>query len=447
MPVTHILHIMLLSPLPVDLGALEDKVVILLIGGGSALLLSYLFTFAVRWLCRKMGWLDQPSEDRVHKWPTPRLGGVAIFLAFVIASLVFYISDPELQSKEIVIYWLFLVAATLIVLVHAYDDVKGLKPLPKLIAQTAAVLIILGPFGTMFHGVLFYGFSNPFGPHIPDPNSLPWYLKSELTLFIHSTDFIRDNQFVWAVIPAVVFTWFWMVAMMNMVNWIDGMDGLATGVVGITGLFITIISWILGQHTIALLSAIFTGAVLGFLPHNWNPAKIFMGDSGSQFLGLGLAVLSVIGGAKIALLLMVMGIPILDMALVILNRVRRGQSPMHRDKTHLQHRFLATGLTVRQICYVLYTLITMFGILALSMEHQWKLLGLALVGVTMAALVLWMDYLQRRRGVPVSPDPEPEPTGDTLRTPTQKDDEHGEVPATPPPPDSPGEHVHARLPL
>src|SRR6202007_1210691 len=142
--------------------------------------------------------------------------------------------------------------------------------------------------------------------------------------------------------------------------------GLATGVVGITALFITLISFILHQYSIAVLSAIFTGAVFGFLPHNWNPAKIFMGDSGAMFLGLALAVLSIMGGAKLALAFMVLGVPILDVALVIINRLRRGQSPLHYDKTHLHHRLLATGFSVRQICYLLYGLSLAFGLLAVS---------------------------------------------------------------------------------
>jgi UDP-GlcNAc:undecaprenyl-phosphate GlcNAc-1-phosphate transferase len=185
-------------------------------------------------------------------------------------------------------------------------------------------------------------------------------------------------------------------------------------VVGLTALFITIISWTMGQHTIALLSAIFTGAVFGFLPHNWNPAKIFMGDTGSQFLGLALAVLSIMGGAKVALALMVMGIPILDTALVIINRVRRGHSPSHADKTHLHHRLLATGLNARQICYILYSLTLIFGALALRFERIYKLVGFGLVFVTMAALISWMDNLQRRRGASKNPpeQPSPTPTGD-----------------------------------
>lgn len=381
---------------------------VLFIGGVCAFALAYLITFGVIAVSRKAGWLDMPAERRVHKAPVPRLGGVAIFLAFVITSALLYVTIYGLQQKEVVIYWLFLLASLLIVAVHAYDDVKGLKPLPKLLAQTLSVLIILGPFNGKFNGVLLFGLSNPFraiNPH----GTIPWYRQPELTLFILHPDI------TWLAIPAVLFTWFWMVGMMNTVNFIDGLDGLATGVVAITGIFITIISWTLGQQSIAILAAIFTGATLGFLPHNWNPAKIFMGDTGSQFLGLGLAVLSIIGGAKIALALMVLGIPILDVAVVAINRIRRGQHPLHYDKTHLHHRFLATGLSVRQICYVMYGLTIVFGTLALNLPRIYKPIGIILVGLTMTGLIVWMDYRQRKRGVHIKLDgPEPAPkTGGT----------------------------------
>ncbi|GAC1394219.1 MAG: MraY family glycosyltransferase [Ktedonobacteraceae bacterium] len=375
----------------------------LFIGGACAFALAYLFTFGVIAVSRKAGWLDMPAERRVHKMPVPRLGGVAIFLAFVITSACFYVTMYGLQQKEVITYWLFLLASLLIVAVHAYDDVKGLKPLPKLLAQTLSVLIILGPFNGKFNGVLLFGFSNPFRA-ITTHGNIPWYRQPELTLFI------QQPNITWLAIPAVLFTWFWMVGMMNTVNFIDGLDGLATGVVAITGIFITIISWMLGQQSIAILAAIFTGATLGFLPHNWNPAKIFMGDTGSQFLGLGLAVLSIIGGAKIALALMVLGIPILDVAVVAINRIRRGQHPLHYDKTHLHHRFLATGLSVRQICYVMYGLTIVFGTLALNLPRIYKPIGIVLVGLTMTGLIVWMDYRQRKRGVRIKLDgPEPTP--------------------------------------
>ena len=384
---------------------------VLFIGGLCAFVLAYLFTFGVIAISRRAGWLDMPAERRVHKSPVPRLGGVAIFLAFVITSASLYVTMYGIQQKEVVTYWLFLCASLLIVAVHAYDDVKGLKPLPKLLAQTLSVLIILGPFNGKFNGVLLFGLSNPFRAIHPQ-GTIPWYRQPELTLFIHHPDI------TWLAIPAVLFTWFWMVGMMNTVNFIDGLDGLATGVVAITGIFITIISWTLGQQSIAILAAIFTGATLGFLPHNWNPARIFMGDTGSQFLGLGLAVLSIIGGAKIALALMVLGIPILDVAVVAINRIRRGQHPLHYDKTHLHHRFLATGLSVRQICYVMYGLTIVFGVLDLLSARIYKILDILLVGLTLTGLIVWMDYRQRKRGIRIKldgPDPTPK-TGGTNAT-------------------------------
>ncbi len=408
MTMAHIVHTQLFVSLP---SFLSNNVVLLMLGGICAFLLSYLLTFVVIAVARRFDWLDRstPERKREHKVPVPRLGGVAMYAAFVVASLIFYVNDPELQHKEFVIYWLFLVSATLTVIVNAYDDIKGLKPLPKFIAQTVAVLIVLGPWfvDMKFHGVLLFGFSNPFGSI--DTGHLPWFLRPEITLFI-SPPADQLPAISLLAIPAVLFTWFWMVGMMNTVNWIDGMDGLATGVVGITALFIAIISWTLGQYTIALLSAIFTGAVFGFLPHNWNPAKVFMGDSGSQFIGLGLAVLSIMGGAKIALALMVLGIPILDVALVMINRVRRGQRPWHYDTTHLHQRLRATGWSVRQICYVLYGLTFLFGVLAVVFKHALKFVGLGIVVLTMAALIFWIDYSQRQGGGHIrlgGPDPEP----------------------------------------
>ncbi|HLX58789.1 MAG TPA: MraY family glycosyltransferase [Ktedonobacteraceae bacterium] len=382
------MHLLLLDPIQIP------SLAFLLIGGACAFVLAYVLTFAVRSFCHRVGWLDLPAARRVHTNPLPRLGGVAIFLAFVVVSLLFYTLGPKSNSNEIVIYWLLLVSGGLIVLVHMYDDVKGLNPLPKLIVQTIAVIIILGPWGTVFHGILLFTFNNPFGTEIMQPG-LPWYREPTLFLFIHQSGLSL------AAIPSILLTWFWIVGMMNTVNWIDGIDGLATGVVAIAALFITIISWIMGQQSIAILSAIFTGATLGFLPHNWNPAKIFMGDSGSMFLGLGLAVLSVMGGAKLALTLMVLGCPVLDVAVVVMSRIRRGQSPLKYDKTHLHHRLLANGASVRQICYMFYSLAFVFGILAISLSglklaHFYKLVGLGLVTLTITLLIIWIDYQKRR---------------------------------------------------
>src|SRR5215470_9025668 len=392
------IYIRLLLLIPTNL----HPAIMLLIGGVSAFLLAFIFTFLVKAFCYKVGWLDKPAARRVHTKAVPRLGGVAMFLAFVIASLLFYTPDPNLNAhhNELAIYWLLVAAGALMVIIHAYDDVLGLGPRIKLLAQTIAVIIILGPWiDGVFHGVLLFTFNNPFGVQQFDPH-LPWYREPTLLLVIHNSDITL------LAIPAVLLTWFWTAGMMNTVNWIDGMDGLATGVVGITALFITLISFMLHQYSIAVLSAIFTGAVFGFLPHNWNPAKIFMGDSGSMFLGFTLAVLSIMGGAKLAMALMVLGVPILDVALVIINRIRRGQSPLHYDKTHLHYRLMSMGLSVRQICYLFYGVAIIFGLLALSFSgihaaHFYKFVGIVLAIFTMFGLIIWVDYRQRLRGVPI----------------------------------------------
>src|SRR5215813_14583209 len=159
-----------------------------LIGGGCAFVFAYLLTFLVGAFCRKVGWVDRPSARRVHTKAVPRLGGVAIFIAFFVASLIFYNPGPNLNphAHEITIYWLLIAAGALMVIVHAYDDVVGLKPLPKLIAQTVAVLIILAPWGTTFNGILIFTFNNPFGME-KFLAGAPWYLQPTLFLFTHDT--------------------------------------------------------------------------------------------------------------------------------------------------------------------------------------------------------------------------------------------------------------------
>src|SRR5712675_1324230 len=158
MPEASLIYIRLLLLIPTSL--FHNDIVTLLVGGITAFVLALALTFAVRAFCYKVGWLDKPAARRVHKIAVPRLGGVAIFAAFVIASLLFYTPGP---NNEIVIYWLLLAASLLIVIVHAYDDVFGLGPWVKLLAQTLAVIIILGPWDGIFQGVLLFTVNNPFG--------------------------------------------------------------------------------------------------------------------------------------------------------------------------------------------------------------------------------------------------------------------------------------------
>ncbi|MGH2506980.1 MAG: hypothetical protein ACRDHZ_06155, partial [Ktedonobacteraceae bacterium] len=137
--------------------------VVLVLGGVCAFLLAYGLTFGVSKCCYLFNWLDRPAERRVHTIPLPRLGGIAIYLAFVITSLLIYIPGAHNETH---IYWLLLAAGLVTVVVHAYDDVKGLQPWFKLLAQTLAALLILGPWRGLFHGVLLFTVNNPFGQHL-----------------------------------------------------------------------------------------------------------------------------------------------------------------------------------------------------------------------------------------------------------------------------------------
>lgn len=355
----------------------------LVAGFALALALSFVLTWLIERLSRRLGWLDQPDERRVHTVAVPRLGGVAMFLAFVITALLLYWPSSQ---HEALVYAGFLPAALFTTAVMAYDDVRGLPPGIKLGLQTIAVIILILP-GLLFaspaeHGAIISFIHNPL--HIASARNMD-------TLDI-------------PLLLAIPFTWFWTVGLMNTINFVDGLDGLAGGVTMIAAVVMMVVSVLLGEYVVAILCAIFAGSVLGFLPHNWNPAKIFMGDSGSMFLGLSLAVLANIGGAKLATMLLLLGIPVLDVAVVIIQRLRGGRGAFHYDKRHLHHKLLDSGFSQKQIVLIFYSLTGFFGLLAVlslilpdalpfvfsvsiagaSLVH---LIGLGMVGVAMAVIL------------------------------------------------------------
>jgi UDP-GlcNAc:undecaprenyl-phosphate GlcNAc-1-phosphate transferase len=388
--------------------------VTLVCGFMLALGLSFLLTALIERLSRRLGWLDQPSERRVHSVPVPRLGGVAIFLAFLITALLVYWPDDR---HETLVYIGFLPAALFITAVMAYDDVRGLPPGIKLGLQTVTVVILILPgllFGTVQdHGAIISYVNNPLKIA---------HLLNSATLEI-------------PLLLALPFTWFWTVGMMNTINFVDGLDGLAGGITMIASIILMVVSVLLGQYLVAVLCGIFAGSVLGFLPHNWHPAKIFMGDSGAMFLGLTIAVLANIGGAKVATVLLLLGIPVLDVALVILQRLRGGRAAMHYDMRHLHHKLLESGFSQRQIVLLYYSLTGFFGLLALlalilpdalplassisiegaSLGH---LVGLVLVGLVMA-LILGIVIRRQRPKQPRQQSgfsqPTPTPQGGGIR--------------------------------
>lgn len=316
-----------------------------LAGFTLALVVGWLLSVAVARVCRYYGLLDQPRGRHDHAVAAPRLGGVAIFLAFALAAALLY--HPSGPYEAHVVTGLF-AASGLTVAVMAVDDVRGLPLSARLLAQTAAALLVMFPAA---HGMIIEVIHNPLGEGAGAIIPLP----------------------LWVAVP---FTWFWIVGMMNTINWVDGMDGLAGGVVAIAAVVMAAVSWMLGQTSVAALCAMLAGASAGFLLLNWRPGKLFMGDSGAMFLGLALATLAGIGGAKLAMMLLLLGLPILDAARVIVRRVGRGESPAQGDRSHLQHRLLASGFTERQIVLLFYGVTTAFGavtILAAYLQaHAWQ---------------------------------------------------------------------------
>jgi UDP-GlcNAc:undecaprenyl-phosphate/decaprenyl-phosphate GlcNAc-1-phosphate transferase len=352
-------------------GSATPGIVLPLVGALLAALLTFGGSLLVARWCVRRGWLDRPEPRRVHSAPVPRLGGIAIFASFTAVALALY--RPR-GAHETHVFTGLLLASILTVAVMAYDDVRELPPWPRLGAQTLAAALAIFPGAP---GTLIEIIHNPLVAANQGHTLLVWWI-------------------------AVPFTWFWIVGMMNTVNWIDGSDGLAGGVVMIAATVMAVISWRLGQPGPALLCAILAGATLGFLPLNWHPARLFMGDSGAMFLGLALAVLANVGGAKLATMLLLLGVPILDAARVIVRRVRKGRSPLRHDRSHIHHRLLAGGFSQPQIAALFYGVTATFGgvtILAPYLgEHlgAWApLAGLALAGGTLAAILL-VAVLRRR---------------------------------------------------
>jgi UDP-GlcNAc:undecaprenyl-phosphate GlcNAc-1-phosphate transferase len=322
------------------------------------LLALFITPLAIR-IAPRLGAIDRPAQRRVHDKPTPRLGGVPIFVALLIAifvSLGYPRSDPNESTR---LTGLFL-GAFVMFAIGLFDDHAELPAAPQLIAQFVAASIAVGS------GVMIWELPNPFG----DVLSLESWM-------------------------AVAFTIFWLVGMMNTVNWLDGVDGLATGVVGIAGVILFIHTVRLGQYSIALLALALSGAALGFLPFNFQPAKIFMGTAGAFVLGFVLGVLSIIGGAKVAFALLVLSVPILDVAWQIFSRVRTGQSPFAPTRTHLHHRLLDAGLSPRAIVLLYYLVTATAGGLTLFLPNgAYKLFALAVIGF--GALLVLARITQKR---------------------------------------------------
>ena len=384
---------MRIASLVVGQSAEQPSVPVLGIAFVLAAILGLSLCGLILFICTRWNIMSPPRRHHIHTHPVPRLGGIGIFLSFLIVSGILF--HPA-NAYERNVYVGLILASVIIVVIMAIDDIRGLPPMPRLAAQTGAALIAMFWAG---HATLIEVLHNP----------LQTSNQGQITLGL------------WIVVP---FTWFWIVGMMNTINWIDGVDGLAGGVVTITAVVMAAISWLLGQPAAALLCAVLAGATLGFLPLNWHPARLFMGDSGAMFLGLALAVLANVGGAKLATMLLLLGLPILDTARVILQRLRQGHSPLHFDRIHLHHRLLIGGLTQRQVVLIFYATTAFFGAVAIFAAYLQTRVGLwsvrihiwggfylsvselpTLLGLGLALLitqVIWRYAAHRRRrsGIP-----------------------------------------------
>jgi UDP-GlcNAc:undecaprenyl-phosphate GlcNAc-1-phosphate transferase len=338
---------------------------------GSALL-----TFVVRLIVLKSGkGLAVPRDRDVHTKPIPRLGGVAVTLAFLIATLVVYALSPAsltLLGAHVLgldrSLWGVIAGVVLLMLVGALDDIYGLSPVLKLFFHVLAGILLASSL------VLVPYITNPFGGRI------------ELGMLAY---------------PVVVV---WVVLMINAINWLDGLDGLASGVSLIASfvLFLLALRPDVGQPSIALLAFLLAAALAGFLPFNFFPAKIFLGDSGSQVLGFLLAVFAIISGGKLATAFLVLGVPILDTIWVITRRFLAHQPIYKADRYHLHHRLLRAGLNQRQAVILMYTLIAAFGIIALETQSISKLIALLiLIGIMIigGAFLVTLDNLKHKEVV------------------------------------------------
>lgn len=328
----------------------------------------------VRRLAERFGLYDIPGGRRIHRVPTPRIGGLAIYLGFVVAVGVSFVLPVTRFAVEVERITLLVIGATIIVVTMVFDDVVGIHPAPKLLIQIGvAGLVILPSYAGDEAGIVIEQFNVPFFGTVHLPALL-----------------------------AIGFTLFWIVGMMNALNWSDGLDGLAGSIALVAALvlFLHTYFWPPGnpQFTISLLAAAFAGSIVGFLPFNWHPSRILMGDTGAMFLGFALATISIIGGAKIATALLALGVPIVDMASVIIYRIMRGRSPMEPDRIHLHHRLLDAGWTQPQVVSCYGSLALLFGIVGLLLpSRELKLAALIIMGIVVLGLVVWHTRTQSLR--------------------------------------------------
>ena len=329
-----------------------------------AALIAFISTPVVKNLAYKVGAVDVPKDNRrMHKRPIPRLGGLAIFLGFILSVLIFLPLDEPLRGM--------LLGAVIIVVLGIFDDIYALPAKPKFLIQIAASLIAV-------------------------------LMGNKITILSNPNVF-SDNpiwELGWLSIPVSVI---WIVAITNAVNLIDGLDGLACGVSTISALTMLVIALCVSDPTVAILMAALSGACIGFLPYNLNPAKIFMGDTGATFLGFIMATASIDGLFKFynvisfAVPFLMLGLPIFDTCSAIVRRVSHGQSPMTADRSHIHHKLIDMGFSQKQAVAVLYIISAILGLSAVVLTTSGEVRAMMfLMALCAAGAVGWRIYLNSK---------------------------------------------------
>ncbi len=332
----------------------------ILLGLIVAAAVSFATTPMVKRVAYKVGAIDVPKDARrMHDHPIPRLGGLAIFLGFMLSVLLFVQMERPVRG--------LLIGAVIIVVLGVLDDIMALRALPKFLVQIGAAWIAV-----YFGNVIEY-LSNP--------------------ILTSAEPYLDLGGF------AVPVTIVWIVAITNAVNFIDGLDGLAVGVSAISSATLLVTAILVSEGNVAVIMAALLGACLGFIPYNLNPAKIFMGDSGSTFLGYVLAVVSIQGLFKLyaiisfAVPFLILGLPIFDICFAIFRRLAHGQNPMRADRGHVHHRLIDMGFNQKQAVAISYMMTAILGLSAVVLTTSGALRAMFLIGAVIVVGAIGMRVI------------------------------------------------------
>lgn len=331
---------------------------------GAALATVVLVVPFVRRLSFRLGLVARPGGRRQHQGDVPKLGGLALLAGLAVGVLLIYWLFPAEPNAQLLRG--ILLGTAVISLGGLLDDWLDLPPWAQFLIQTISAIIAVS------FEVFIERFTSPWSGSIVSFRDLftaPW---GNLVIFM--------------------ITFFWIVGMINTLNFLDGLDGLAGGVAAITAVLIAWHSYNLEQFTIAAFPLVLSGALVGFLLFNFAPARIFLGSAGAYLLGYQIATLAIISPAKIATALLVLVVPIVDVAWQIINRLRHGRSPFQGDRGHLHFRLLDRGFSPQRIVMGYYAVAAAFGLVAIFAPGLLKLVMLILLGGAVFTLLLWLNH-------------------------------------------------------